>query len=176
MRTTRLRPLLALLIPVLLQACSLPFNPAAATETPTATRPPPTETLLPTETASPTLTPTETVTPSPTDTPIPTNTSTVTPSPTPLPTDTPAATDTPPVPPTPTPCSGGFDMLVINNSGQNVTIYMFGLCNYIFTVPPGNTNINVQSGEYNFTFQMCGESYSISARIGPNWYLNLTCD
>ena len=161
----------------LLANCQMPAVGATATPEPSATHTavPPTDTPVPTSTLTDTPVPTDTNTPVPTDTPTETLTPTITNSPTPEPTSTPAPTDTPMVLPSPTPCTGGFDMLVVNNTDASVTIYMYGPCNYIFTVGPGESNINVQTGEYNFVFQMCGQSFNVSARVGPNWYLNLEC-
>ena len=101
-------PIAALLLSIIVAACSPPPTPTptatpTATSTPTAT-PTPTATAAPTATATPIPTPTATPTPTPTPTPTATPAPTAAPTPAATPTFTPVPTLTPtPEPGTPSP-------------------------------------------------------------------------
>lgn len=69
----------------------------------------------------------------------------------------PTPTLKPAVPPTPTPCAGEtISILIKNDTGGQVTLYLKGPCSYTFSISPGNTTINILPGTYSYTAYGCG--------------------
>ena len=108
---------------------------------------------------------------------IPTNTPTATYTPMPLPTSTstrtPSKTPPPYIPPTAKSCSGETVQIMIkNDTGGQVTLYLTGPCSYTFYLSTGNSSIYVLPGAYSYTAYGCGGatlSGSKSLNIGDEW-------
>jgi hypothetical protein len=85
----------------------------------------------------------------------------------------PTPTLKPAIPPTATPCAGETVPIVIkNDTGGQVTLYLNGPCSYTFSISPGNTTINILPGNYSYTAYGCGGatlSGSKTLKAGDEW-------
>jgi len=83
-----------------------------------------------------------------------------------LPTATPTATATrtrvpitnTPKPPPPPACEANASILIENNTGGWISIYLTGPAKFNFDLPAGNQTINVCPGQYSYTAYGCGGS------------------
>lgn len=142
-------------------------------------------TLSSTFTPQPTYTPTSTTTPRPTRTPSPTSTQTPTLTSTPTRTVTPFPSDTPTQTQITIPrlsdcqdSTGGRQKVRIdNNTGDTVSLYLYGTENYACSLSPGSNRIYIVSGVYNLTGVMCGaQRFDFGSHVlNPTWFITLKC-
>lgn len=72
-------------------------------------------------------------------------------------------------------CGGETKVRVENMTGDPVTLYLSGPCNYTFNLSTGVQRIAVKQGVYTVTISMCGGLQSSSHVINPTWKLTLKC-
>ncbi|MBA7490598.1 hypothetical protein ES702_01136 [subsurface metagenome] len=70
-------------------------------------------------------------------------------------------------------CQKHIPILIINNTGGNLSLSLSGPANYNFNIPPGQQNIYVIPGTYNYTARGCGGAVESGtenlSRSGHEW-------
>ena len=70
-------------------------------------------------------------------------------------------------------CQNHIPILVINDTGGNISIDLSGPASYNFNIPPGQQNIYVIPGTYNYTARGCGSAVESGtenlSKSGDDW-------